>query len=93
MGIPAAEQSLVGHAGHLNASQEEAFEQFKKEVSEQLASDPEPRWYDDTTLLYVRRPGIGLFPDTHSVLSHCSQALPSSKELQHCRRKEAVHGD
>jgi hypothetical protein len=53
MTIPVAEQSLLGHAGHLNAAQEEAFEQLKKEVSQELASDPEPRWYDDTTLLYV----------------------------------------
>jgi hypothetical protein len=55
MTIPAAEQSLSGYAGHLSATQEKALEQFRNEVDKELASDPEPRWYNDTTLLCVEK--------------------------------------
>jgi len=53
MTIPAAELDLSGHDGHLDSTQKEAFDQFKKEIEEELGPDSSDKWYDDTTLLYV----------------------------------------
>jgi hypothetical protein len=52
MTIPDSELDLSGHDGHLDESQQEALDEFKKQVEEQFGgSDSHVKWYDDTTLL------------------------------------------
>jgi hypothetical protein len=64
MTIPSAELDLSGHEGHLDSTQQTAFDDFKAQVEEKLgekssssssSTPPTDKWYDDTTLLRFLR--------------------------------------
>ncbi|UZJ50741.1 hypothetical protein CBS101457_000061 [Exobasidium rhododendri] len=59
MTIPTEELDLAGHEGHLNTTQQEAFNDLKEQVEQELgknsSSSSSIKWYDDTTLLRFLR--------------------------------------
>lgn len=56
MTVADSTQALAGHQGHLNQTQQAAFDELKKQVEEEIGNDEEgledgQKWYNDTTLL------------------------------------------
>jgi hypothetical protein len=50
MSVPTNEKDLSGRPGHLNETQQAAFDEFKSKV-DSTHDQATRRWYDDTTLL------------------------------------------